>query len=311
VTTTSSPRFARLTGGQRWTLMPFAALVAALAWSALAPALRGDGVPETGAWVRALESVKGELAPGDTVWVQPPWRDDVVDALERAGVPAGVDVTVALAMPHGQEPGRTLLVRDPSAPLPRAYRERFASATPKRVAGLDVAFLGAAKTGKAGDIDYLSRLATARVHVEKKDGRTVRCAWSDLRDRHICSGMPDWVHVGIEPQVVHGKSQRCAWSHPITGGKIVVRWEDQRLPKVLHLGHALSDTAAGNPNGSPVTMTIRADDKEILKSVRTNARGFKRDKARVPAGATSLELEVTTPFDGARHYCWQLTGGAE
>lgn len=301
-------RLSRLPRARRGSVAAFSLLIAGLAFSVSAPLMTADGVANSQPWIDAVASVKDELQPGDTVLVHPPWRDDVLDALKQAdALPRGVRATVALALPHGQAPGRVLLVADPTSALPRARKKQLVGTQTRRVSGIDLSWLGAAPEQSA-DIDFTARVALARVHVEKADGTVIKCAWNDGRNRHLCPGLPSWMYVGADTKVIGGRSEACTWSHPITGGKVVIRWDGMPLPPKLELAHGLSDQAAGNPSGAPVTLTLRADGAQIARSVRTNARGMRKERVSVPDGATSLELEVTTPDDGARHYCWQLHG---
>jgi hypothetical protein len=303
-------RITRLPAPRRWSVAAFSLLIVGLVWSLVTPALSGDGVPGTEPWLAALDSATGDLQPGDTVLIHPPWRDDVLDAIEARGLPAGARATIALALPHGQAPGRVLLLADPSAPLPRSRRAQLRGATVTRTAGVDVGWLGSAPT-QTGDVDFGARIALAQVRVEKPDGSTVRCSWNNSRDRHVCQGLREWMYVGPDSRVISGRAEACTWTHPMTNGKVFIRWDGTPLPPTLELKHALSDQATGNKTGAPVTMTLRADGKQIARSVRTNARGFRTERVKVPEGASSLELEVTTPNDGARHYCWRLRGVAE
>jgi hypothetical protein len=295
--------------------LALAALVVGLCVSVLQPLLSGDSVDDPKAWVAALASVRDEVKSGDTVLVHPPWRDDAVDALEASGeVPAGVRITHALALRHGQAPGRVLWIADPSAPTPRARRDALRRGETREAAGLELTWLAAAKR-RAGKSDLGARIAEATVRVEKTSGETVECRWNTAKQRHSCPGLPGWVHVGPDNIQVAGNAASCVWNHPTTKGKVITRFEPVALGKSLIFEHALSDTAAQNKGGKPVTAVVRVDGQQVGKAVRSNARGFTKSSFGVPGGAKTgtVEIEVTTPNDGARHYCWRLqtTGGAK
>lgn len=292
-------------------LLALLALVIGLLVSLVEPLLPDDGVLETAPFVDAVRAKAGELRAGDTVLVHPPWRHDVVDAIDEAGVlPRGASATVALALPHGQDPGRVLLVVDPGAPpLPRARRRQLGAL--ERVGAVEVGWLDGARGDQA--LDLGAQIALAQVHVERADGSQVRCSYDDGRDRHVCRGLPDWMYVGPESVMVSGEPARCVWSHPITGGKVSVRFRAVRLGDALQFGHALSDGAAGAANGASVTAELFIDGERVGRAVRTNRRGWARQRFSVPSPgeAADVRLEITTANDGARHYCWTLTSTSD
>lgn len=297
--------------GRLSSLLALLALLIGLVVSAVQPLLPRDGVEDVAPFVSAVRAKAAELRAGDTVLVHPPWRHDVVTALEQAGLlPRGVKATVALGLAHGKDPGRVLVVADAGAPpLPRSRRRQLGVV--ERVAGLEVAWLsgpGAAATSTSAS-DLGAQVALARVHVERSDGSLVKCTWDDDRARHTCLGLPEWMYVGAEAQMVAGHPTRCVWSHPITGGKVVIRYDGVRLRDKLHFAHALADTAAGKAGGAPVTAEVLVDGRSLGRSKRSNQAGFARKIFEVPSRGepAALTLEITTPNDGARHYCWTLT----
>lgn len=300
---------AALRRAPRSSLVALAALVVGLLVSVVEPLLPNDGVSDTRPFVDAVRAKAGELRAGDTVLVHPPWRHDVLDALDEAGVlPSGANATVALALPHGQAPGRVLVVVDPGAPpLPRARRRQLDGL--ERVGAVDVGWLTGGDADGAMTADLGGQIALARVHVEKPDGSRVPCAWDDGRDRHVCRGLPDWMYVGVESLLVGGEPSRCVWSHPITGGKVVIRFPSVRLGDQLVLSHALSDSAAGTAGGASVTAELSVDGARLGSATRSNRAGWAQQTFRSPSPGEPAEVTVaiTTPNDGARHYCWRLT----
>ncbi len=296
--------------GRLSSLLALLALVIGLGVSLVQPLLPRDGVTDTAPFVEAVRSLRSELRAGDTVLIHPPWRHDVVRALQEAEVlPTGAKATVALALPHGADPGRVLVVVDPGAPpLPRARRRQLGELEQK--GAVEVAWLSASDDddASAGATDLGAQVALARVHVEKPDGTRVTCRWDDGKGRHLCPGLPSWMYVGPESQMVGGDPARCVWSHPITGGKVVIRYDGVRLLDELVFRHALSDTAAGNANGAAVTAEIFVDGKSLARSVRSNRAGWARKSMATPRPGerAAVSIEITTPNDGARHYCWTL-----
>lgn len=288
-------------------LVVVTAFVASLVISLLSPLLAADGVVGTEPFVEALRARASELRPGDRVLVHPPWRDDVVEAIERAAVlPAGVEATTALSPRHGEALRRVLVLADPSAPLPRSLKRALAGEPRGRVAGVDVTLLASGAASGSHRLD--ERLAEARVYVVTADDRRVDCRYSASAGRHVCPGLPEWMYVGPYTVVAAGRSHECVWSHPTTKGRVVTRFEDVRLPEAFALSHGLSDNAARNPRGAKVTVTLKVDGVEIGRAVHENRGSFDRERFAVPkpGGTGDVEVEVTTPDDGMRHFCWSL-----
>jgi hypothetical protein len=285
-------------------------LVVGLLVSLVQPLLPRDGVSDPAVFVAAARARASELEPGDVVLIHPPWREDAVVALEEARLlPRGASATVALAPPHGQAPGRVLILVDEGAPpLPRSLRGRLSGR--QRGGGITSGWLRA--RDDEGGLDLGARIALAQVHVERPDGTVVSCRFDGAKDRHLCPGLPDWMWVGPDSLLVSGSPTRCVWSHPLSGGKVVVRFDDVTLKDEVRFAHALSDTAAAVSKGAPVTAALRLDDEPLGRAVRDNAPGMKEEVWRVPSPgrSTSLTLELTTPSDGARHYCWTLRSPA-
>jgi hypothetical protein len=126
----------------------------------------------------------------------------------------------------------------------------------------------------------------------------------------LCPGLPEWMFVGDHEMPIGGAVQRCWWSHPTSNGVVRVRWPSVDLGKGAVFSHALSDPAAANPTGAPVTATIVVAGSAVARASTTPGRaGF--TSVNVPPGGSDVELvvEVTTPDDGQRHYCFRLEPG--
>jgi len=136
------------TEGARPAIAIDALVVAAFALSlfvvALTPWWTSDGVRDPAAFVAALEASRELVRPGDRVVVHPPWRDDVVAAIERARiVPDGVVVSTAFAPKHGARVPPLVIVRDVGAPgLSRALRAVLDEASARRTGDVEVVRAG-------------------------------------------------------------------------------------------------------------------------------------------------------------------------
>jgi hypothetical protein len=151
-------------------------------------------------------------------------------------------------------------------------------------------------------------LPDASVVVTRADGTRVECAWDASRRRHACPGMPAWQYTGLHQMTVDGSLTPCIWSHPLTGDAVTTSFHRVSLGKTLTLAGALADDATLNPDGAPVTVRARIDGDVVVQVERSNATGFARATAAVPNGPRNADVvvEVTTPDDGQRHFCFRL-----
>lgn len=286
------------------------ALASGLLVSLVQPLLPRDGVTEVAPFVSALAERVPELKDGDMVLVHPPWRHDVVNGLYASPLlPEGVRATVSLSLAHGQDPGRVLVLRDRKAPpLPRAHRNLRDARV--QAEGIETGWLLRPADVPVDDVenDLARLLGRAEVVVIDAAGRRVRCPWDASTQRHRCDDLPSWMYVGLESLMVAGAPSSCAWSHPTSGGKVVIRFPDVALGREIRFAHALSDAVAGRDGGAPVEAAIYVEGKRVLRSVRTNASGWWEERVAIPGGTGRAEvrIEVTTRDDGARHYCWRL-----
>jgi hypothetical protein len=248
------------------------------------------------------------VEPGDLVLVHPPWRDDVVAALRAPGavnLPAGVVVTEAFTRRHGDPWPALVVLAEGVHTWPASVEAR------RRALGVDVTEVGGLRlfrlpgdTAPKGAVDVES----ARVRVERGDGSVVPCPWDAGRRRHVCRGLGPWMTVGQEAMQIAGRKADCIWSHPITGGRLVIDYGRVDVGTGLTFEAALSDVAAGNPEGAPVTFTVRIDDSARTVTVH-RARGF----AALPItgnGVAHVVVEVATANDGQRHACHRFVASS-
>lgn len=271
------------------------------------PFTRGD--VDAGAYVAALQTHRALVQPGDLVLVHPPWRDDVVDALDAAHV-VDNDVTEAFAPRHGDPWPSLVVVADHRWPLPRALRDRVNDVVSSgdvdvfRVSGADNDNVAASLAGahvsvvEGGDVG-----ADAAIVVD--------CAWSAAARRHVCGGLPEWMHVGEDTLTISGKQERCIWSHPRTDATLVIDYGRVDVKDRVHLDVALADAAADNASGAAVHASVFVDGAEASVDVHHD-QGFHGADVVVGGAKRSahVRLEFTTEHDGQRHTCYRLSTGA-
>ena len=258
------------------------------------------------------------IETGDLVLVHPPWRDDIVDAV-RPLLPPRQQVSEAFTRGHTDGWPALVVVAEGVQPWPASIEARRIEVGATVIEDGGVRFFrlpaAAAKTTTTTAVPAKSTaaaavrgslldLSSARVSVVDDKGLTRSCLWSAQRARHLCAGLPEWMHVGDEDLVIAGRRQRCTWAHPITGGRVVIEHADIDSSAGLRLRAALSDAAADNADGAAVTFTLDVGGAHRALTVQ-HARGF-AEREIEPTARGPLTLTVTTPNDGQRHVCFQL-----
>lgn len=264
---------------------------------------------EPAAVVAVVGAHAGLVQAGDTVIVHPPWRDDIVDAL-RTGVslPRDVVVTEAFTRGHGEAWPAVVVVAEGVHPWPASLEARRLALGVDVVEDRGVRLFRLPADAVKGGID----LGRATVHVEMADGGRVACPWDARMKRHVCKGLSPWMTVGDDVLQVGGRRETCTWSHPISGGRVVI---DHGLVDVgggVHLEAALSDAAVDNPTGAAVTYSLRlssgaTDEAQTLTVQR--AKGFAAVDVPGRPGTARLQVIVSTDDDGQRHTCHRLRVG--
>lgn len=296
----------------RWPAVLFAL---AVAWSLVSPWCTRDAAVDAA----TLDAVAGELRqlpPRTFVLVHPTWRADVTAGL--ASRLSGVDVGPALP-PDAMEGRRpVVVVRVPHAPGPAAVW-RLPQDERREVSGVELLFLAGANRASppspaapvapaaqsSGAWNVLEALRTARVEV--RGDRQVQCnAWDQAGGRWMCPGMDEWNFVGPRTLPVEGRPLTCVWAHPVTGATLSITFPGVPLGRALLVGHALADGAATNPEGQPVALTVTSGGAR-LQVEHPNQPGVRQDRLETATGTTAdVTLEVRTPHDGARHFCFTL-----
>lgn len=299
-------------GGPRRDLAIVIGLFLALALAYLSPLFTSDGVDGTKPFVEAAKANATALSAVDRLIVHPPWRDDAAEAIRQAGVlPKSVDVSEAFAPKYQEAWGQVAFVIDRSAPgLPAAYHSRISEFG--RVLSDDgtIRVVIVDDTGKT-TARFGRLLAKAMVTVEDKVGKITRCKWDGGAGKHVCPGLPSWMHVAEKNVATQGKNERCIWAHPTSGGKVSVRFQGVTVGEKLLLSHALADSALRNKSGAPVTASVFVGGTLVGRHAKQNRAGFESKSFAVPDSKRgkkkNVRVEITTRDDGARHYCFRLS----
>lgn len=263
--------------------------------------------------VKAVVARHIDLAQrGDLVLVHPPWRDDVVDAI--APLLPNHRVTEAFTRLSTEAWPAMLVIAEGVHPWPQSIEDRRIAVGAAIVDDDGVRFfrLPAGKGTASDSADATTPptpsklaidLSRARVSVVDADGDTFACRWNPQQRRHVCSELPAWMHVGEEDLVIAGRKQRCVWAHPTSNGRLTIELPPPSTSQPLRLSVALTDAAAANEAGAPVTFTLASEGEARTLTVHRD-RGFV--SADLPALRERSTLTVTTTNDGQRHACFTL-----
>lgn len=288
----------------RWrAIAVLALLVITVAWTLLVRACSRDLAVDAQA-IEQLAQQLDQRAPGRTVVIHPPWRDDVASALRQAR--PKLDLRLAAPVQGGLPTGALALVRVGWSPGPGAFStltpiDRFA------VGALTVDLYGTPASTSAGRSEgslLLGDVAALKVQVEV-GSRTILC--SDLDPNgptHRCPSLPEWNHVGPQELSIGGQLRHCLWAHPISGGRVVIDAPWPTGASRVRLFYGLGDSAVGAPDGQPVTLELFAGDRKLGSFVQQNQPGYSEQLVTLGEPASDrLRFAISVIRDGARHFC--------
>jgi hypothetical protein len=277
----------------------FALLVPASALAALAMhGYRAQKVPTASAWAAAAQAVREASRPGDVVAFVPGWSQ------EGRGLFRGLRVIPQERWTAADLSGAArLFVVASFGAEPPAWLTPLAQVEETREYGQIRLFRLALKQASQRLADLVSLVPAAKVTLEAP-GRIHECPRRG--DRHDCSESKfPWRYVAEAQLPADGSARRCIWAHPTTGAKLVVAFPPVPMGLSLLVSHGLADPVA--QSGAPVTLGVWIGERETAIIPHAPERGWRQtslDTSAWQGKSEALRFVVTTPNDGARHFCF-------
>lgn len=153
------------------------------------------------------------------------------------------------------------------------------------------------------DARIVLRLASATVWLER-DKKRRRCP---RKGRRFQCAKPGWAYVGpAEDMRVDGEPTACTWAHPLEGATTIIEYPRLELDpgESLRLETALHDRAARGP-GAPVHVEVWRAGERVARHTHPDRRGWRRVAIEGPWSGP-LELRISTPHAGRRHFCYRI-----
>jgi hypothetical protein len=269
---------------------------ASAAFALVLHAVRAAEVPSREDWARAERAVREAYRPGDLVAFAPGW------AQEGRGRFQGLDVIPQEVWSEDDvaRAGRLFVVATFGVQPPDWLGEAAQVEAHTNLGRIAVTRLK--MRGGRPLTDFADRVLAAAVRLQLP-GRTLTC--ERRGDRHDCTeGRFPWRWVGRHQMVIGGRARSCIYAHPTTGAPLEIAFAAAPLGRTLVIAHGLSDAVADR--GAPVAVEVRVDGQRVGDLQHSPARGWRRTRigtSRFAGRAALLQLVVTTPDDGARHFC--------
>lgn len=262
-----------------------------------------DRGPSRAALEAAARHVRDHHQPGDAIFLWPPWATEIRELLgdlEPLAVPAPrledleAHPRVQVVSLSGREDGTGLH----AAGHQREARERFSGVVVDRYR----------ITGTAVPIwRALDALPTAKVFLERPSGQLERCdQWqvSGPSGRWVCPRDGAWMYIGGEYHRMGEHNRRCLWAHPPKEGRIVVRFPNVPLAgRVVGFGgHTLN---ASKRARAPVHLDVKVSGGEEQRFTFELSDTWRPFRLAAPAaGTATVSFAVSSPDDGANHFCF-------
>ncbi len=269
-------------------------------------------VPADADWREAAAFVRAQLAARDLITSAPSWTDPLLRSV------LGERIDLAMAG------------RSDTAPFERIWSLSIRGARPKDAPAQDPAFeqrFGGVTVqrwdlGRSNVVlDLTEQIASRALSMDVSHG-SAACTWQKLRparggglgygvlppvERAQCGGGgAPWV----APVVLEDLSlapRRCIFQPPGVGAPMRVVLRDVALRERLVFYGGLYYEHERMRQGTPISITLRAGEREIGRMVHRDGEGWKRLDLATTEGRADLAIEVSSTTQRQRGFCWSAT----
>jgi hypothetical protein len=101
---------------------------------------------------------------------------------------------------------------------------------------------------------------------------------------------------------------RCIWAHPFDGGAMVLGFQNVPLGSVIRGHGALPWHLERDETGGPVTLVVRAANRELGRFEHRDGEGWKPfefSTGDLAGQSAEVEFEVTAERSNGRQFCFE------
>ncbi len=270
--------------------------------------------PELEEW-REARSLVGELKePGDLLVVAPRWAEP--NARWALGDPIMTLRDVARPDESGYPRAVELSILGEQAPELRGWnvvsensRGKFRARVLENPSHDQVLF------------DFTDHVDPRHASAFEVKGSEAACVWKDNlksksgglgghptfpRARFDCPG-GEFFFVGVTVIDDHEyKPRRCIWAHPVSGGRLRIRYERVRLGAVIRGYGGMPWLLERSKSGAPVQMNVLVDGRSIGSYEHVDGDGWKPFEFATGAAdkEATVDFETSSANVAHRHFCF-------
>lgn len=154
--------------------------------------------------------------------------------------------------------------------------------------------------------DFLDKLPSAGAFVDYGSGNVQRAEWQS--NAWIFQDNPvDWNRISVLPGLFQGKRRDCIWFHPLEKGIKALHYKNVMIGERIDLFGGIIDSGISAGGGAPVSLSVQIDGKPVgnFKFQDFDSLAYHTiDTKLFQGGSREIVLQVQTPSQGARHFCF-------
>ncbi len=280
-------------------LFPLALLIALCLFAVGFWSTRAGQEPATEDYQQIAQIVRAQWTEGDVLSVRPWWAARI---RQQLGDLTFVSVR-NLAGEDWSRFARLWVVLLPGAELSGPFADASVSLAQEFTAGK--LRLRRYQLAKRAEVlfDFRAQLQRAKVRMRKQPAAVACDRWRE--NRWICS-RHDWNYVGRITVELDRDPREVIWAHP-ADDPLEIEFDGVPAGRELRVHTGFTPPAARAAGGTPVTLQVLVNGKEIGRVVQDNQSGYflhRWDISGCGAGPHQVTFVVTAPHGGMRHFCF-------